>query len=154
MNKMLRTLPVLALAGSLLLTACPAGGSSSGGSNPDFQLSRGFRTVEVTKPGTYGPVNLTAPAYTAQEFQIKVDTNAIGKYTIEINNPDGSVDAYACAGKPCSGFSSTGDWKDLSDDASKGIEVTVKGGNSDYFYAINRTRSPKAYSFVLVATGR
>ena len=152
MNKMLRTLPMLGLVGSLLLTACPATGGSSGGA--DFQMSRGYRTINVDKAGQLGPIELTVPALTAQEFKIVPNSNAVSKYTIAIGTTGGSVDLYACVGKPCTGFSTTSDWKDLSDEEIKGIDVTVNNSNPDYVYAFNRTRSSRSYKLLITAAAR
>jgi hypothetical protein len=117
-------------------------------------MSRGFRTINVTAAGTYGPVDLTAPALTAQEIRINADAPVIKEYSLTITNEQGSVDAYACSDAPCSGFSTTSDWKDLSDDSTKGISVTLNNSKPTFFYAFNRTRSPKSYRLVLIAKAR
>ena len=143
---------VMVLFGLMLTMLSACAPASKPPSSNDLRMVRQYRTINLEKTGQYGPYSISVPAFTAQEFVLTANPNRVEKYSILLRSSDGSVDVYVCAGRPCLGFASTADWKDLGAATAKGPEIRVNGTKSDYVYALNSTSSPK--TFTLTATAK
>ena len=148
MKKLFSALAFVILA--LSLSACfPS--ASSGSSQITLTFDRGFRGINLSSIGTYGPYSYSIPSGSIQEFVISNNSSSVKNIEFGVQSADGAIDTFACIDKPCTN-SRANDWEDRSNEELKGTTIkNTNQGNKNYIYAMNRTDSTQEYRIVIVA---